>query len=78
MYRMALAANSYWFPEQYAKTALYFWHFQRRSWSDAAPPLILGAAYSSLRGWERNVNAPLTQTEIDLPADPRAQPACGI
>jgi hypothetical protein len=75
---MALAANSYWFPEQYAKTALYFWHFKGRPWGDVAPPLILGAAYSSLRGWERNVNTPLMVADIDLPADPRVQPACGI
>ena len=71
IYRMALAANSYWFPDQYPKTALYFWHFEGRPWSEVAPSLILGAAYSSLSGWQRYVDAPLAQADVDLPTDPR-------
>lgn len=78
LYRIALAANSYWFPEQYAKTALYFSHFENRSWSDVAPQQILGADFSSLSGWQRNVDDRLLQANVKLPADPRVQPACGI
>ncbi len=78
IYPMALAANAYWFPDQYAKTALSFWSFERRWWSDIAPRRLLGADFSSLSGWQRNVNLRLRRTGIDLPPDPRGQPACGI
>jgi hypothetical protein len=78
IYRVALAANSFWFPKQYAKTALYFAHFEGRWWNDVAPQRILGADFSSLSGWRRNVDAPLRQADIDLPADPSTQPSCGI
>lgn len=78
IYRIALAANSYWFPEEYAKTALYTRHFEGVPWSGAPAPLIMSAAFSSLSGWERNVNTPLRKAGIHLPGQSGAQPACGI
>ena len=80
IYRIALAANSFWFPEQYARTAQYFSHFANRPWPRVSAPQVLGATYSSLTGWQRHINAPLWQAKTALPADPRAQPAaaCGI
>ena len=78
IYRIALAANAYWFPAQYAKTALYFWSFEHRPWNYIAPDRILGANFSSLSGWKRNVNFRLVTAGIDLFANPRGQPACGI
>lgn len=77
-YRIALAANAYWFPEQYAKTALYFWSFEHRPWNYIPPDGILGANFSSLSGWKRNVNFRLVTAGIELFANPRGQPACGI
>ncbi len=56
LYRIALAANSHWFPEQYAKTALYFSLFEGRTWDKIDPKLILGSSLSTLSGWQGNVN----------------------
>ena len=78
IYRIAVVANSYWFPEQYAKTALYARHFEGASWNAAPARLIMSAAFSSLSGWERNVNAPLRKAGIHLPGQSGVQPTCGI
>ena len=79
IYRIAVAANSYWFPEQYARTAQYFLHFTGRSWRAISPSLIVSATYSSLTGWRRHVDEPLSRANILLPADPDASPAtCGV
>jgi hypothetical protein len=56
IYRIALAANSYWFPDQYAKTALYLALSEGRSWMDVPPDLVLGPRFSSLSGWQSNIN----------------------
>lgn len=79
IYGIALTANAYWFPREYAKTALYCRYFEGLPWTAVPARLILGAAYSSLDGWRRNVEAPLRRAKIRLPADPQApRPACGI
>ena len=59
LYRIALAANAYWFPEQYGKTALYFSLFEGKKWPDVDPKLILGPRFSTLSGWQESVNIPI-------------------
>jgi len=76
LYRVALAANSYWFPDHYARTALYFSHFHRRPWPDVEPPRILSAAFSSASGWSSNVSYPLTRANIALPGQANGQQGC--
>ena len=78
IYRMALAANSYWFPEQYGRTAQFFTHFAKRSWRQASPPAVMGATFSTLTSWQRNIDTPLRRAGIELPADARMQPICGV
>lgn len=79
IYGMALTANSYWFPEQYARTAQYFLQFANRPWKKVSAPLAMSAAYSSLSGWRRHVDSPLWQARVMPPAGPGAQPAaCAI
>lgn len=39
LYGLALIANSYWFADNYAKTALYFWHFYHAAWRRIPPDL---------------------------------------
>ena len=80
VYRIALAANSYWFPREYARTAQYFSHFENRAWKRVPAPQVLAAAYSSLSGWRQNVEAPLREAKVLLPADPRtgSEAGCGI
>lgn len=80
VYRIALAANAYWFPEQYARTAQYFSHFEGRSWQRVSAPVVLGASFSTLSGWKQRVDAPLWAAKVVPPVDPRAPPeaACGL
>ena len=76
LYRTALIANSFWFPDYYAKTALYFSHFHRKSWNEVEPKLVLGPKFSTLSGWDNNVNGRLLQANIRLPGEPKGQKAC--
>lgn len=79
VYQLALAANSYWFPEQYARTAQYFSRLQNRSWTRISSPLVLSATLSSLSGWKQHVDAPLWQAGLSPPVNPSARPeACGL
>jgi len=76
LFGLALTANSYWFPINYAKTALYFSRFHRKSWRDIDPKLILSAAYSSGSGWEGNVNSRLRRANVTLPGISNEQQGC--
>jgi hypothetical protein len=76
LYGLALTANSFWFPDYYAKTALYFAHFHHKDWSAMPPKAILGREYSSLTGWEKNVNERLLQANVMLPGQSKGQQAC--
>ena len=78
IYRMALTANSYWFPEQYARTAQYFAHFAHRPWRGVPASTVMAAAYSTLSGWQRNVDVRLWQVHIAAPNNPGAEPLCAI
>jgi hypothetical protein len=62
--QVALAANSFWFPREYLKTALFFAIFEQRSWEEVAPEELLGARYSSASGWHENVNIALQMTNL--------------
>jgi len=50
IYEALLAANSYWFPQTYLETAVYF-ELQNKSWNDIDPKEILSANYSSATGY---------------------------
>lgn len=76
LYGIALTANSFWFPDYYAKTALYFSHFHHKTWREIPPKLILGPDLSSLSGWEKNVNDRLLQANVMLPGQSKGQQAC--
>jgi hypothetical protein len=55
LYREALAFNSFWFPRNYAHTALYFKAVRNSGWQDADPRLVMSATFSSASGWRENV-----------------------
>lgn len=76
LYRLALTANAYWFPDNYARTALYFSHFRGMSWGDIDPRLVLGPAYSSASGWQLNVSYPLRRANLTLPGSSTGQRGC--
>ncbi len=50
MYQAALAANSYWFPDQYRTLAQYF-ESKGVPWSSVDPRAVLGQQYSSAQGY---------------------------
>ena len=79
IYRVALVANSYWFPQVYAKTALAFRYFGGIRWRHAPARLALGPRYSSLSGWREHVEAPLRRAKLQPPPEPGSEPAgCGV
>ena len=78
LYRLSLAANSHWFPEQYAKTALYFALFEGKDWMDVDPKLILGPRFSTLSGWQSNVNIAIQFANFLPRTGQMAQQWCAI
>lgn len=52
MYKIALAVNSYWFPNNYLTLASYF-KDQGISWDKVDPKTVLGFQYSSLPGYRQ-------------------------
>lgn len=62
--KVALAANSFWFPREYLKTALLFSIFEKTSWKEVPPGELLGKSYSSGTGWQENVNIALQMTSL--------------
>lgn len=70
MYRVALQANAYWFPENYLTIAQYL-RAQGVEWEDADPKEILGAEYSSASGYAR-IRSLATQ-----PVE-RSESSCGV
>ncbi len=62
--RVALAANSFWFPREYLKTALFFALFEQLPWREVAPADVLGARYASASGWQENINIALQMTSL--------------
>jgi hypothetical protein len=72
MYRVALAVNSYWFPQTYIDLATYFAE-QGTSWDQVDPQVVLGAEYSSAQGYQ--------QTKQRIQSQPKPQSGgggCGV
>ncbi len=70
MYRAALTANSYWFPDTYLTIAKYL-ESKGIPWNNADPKTILGADYSSGSGYGR------IRSEIE-PVKPKSGGSCGV
>lgn len=90
MWRIALAVNSYWFPDTYMTIATYM-KDRGVAWKDVEPQEMLGTNYSSAQGYTKiasQVTAPVSSSQgggcgvdagvpISAPA-PRQQSGCGI
>jgi hypothetical protein len=48
LYREALTFNSFWFPDCYIRTALYFKVVLKTEWRDADPKTVMGSGRISL------------------------------
>ncbi len=67
IYQTLLAFNSFWFPQNYTETALYFNIVKGVDWKDVDPKVILGKDYSSLSGWIKNVDTPVQKIHGLIP-----------
>ncbi|MGV8838853.1 MAG: hypothetical protein ACWA6X_00970 [Bauldia sp.] len=67
LFSEALAFNSFWFPDNYVMTALYFEVFEKTNWADVDPRQVMAANFSSGSGWESNVARPLSTVPDLLP-----------
>lgn len=61
MYRVALAVNSYWFPDTYITIATYMKN-KGVEWKDVSPKEVLGREYSSGSGY-RNISSQVIQPQ---------------
>lgn len=61
LYREALAFNSFWFPNNYIQTALYFKVLKGVDWKDVNPKEVLGYDYSTANKWNKNVRSQITK-----------------
>jgi hypothetical protein len=59
LYREALSFNSFWFPDVYAQTAIYFKLVEGTDWADVDPRLVMSYQFSALGPWSANVQRSL-------------------
>jgi len=76
LYREALAFNSFWFPDTYLQTALYFKLVNNIDWKDIDPKLVMGKDYSSVSGWYKNVSQPFQARGVTL--NELGNTGCGV
>lgn len=67
LYKEALAFNSFWFPNNYIQTALYFKIKQNTDWDRVNPRIVLGYNYSAITQWGKNVAAEIAKIPNLLP-----------
>lgn len=76
IYKTLLAFNSFWFPQNYTETALYFNVIKNTDWNDVNPRIALSKDYSSITGWIQNVDTPIRKIPGLLPK-PQNGGSCG-
>lgn len=81
LYRVALAVNSFWFPETYIETALYYKISKGVDWENVNAAEIMSADYSSAYGWAENVGQPfqkIVQKNPGLLPQAQGGAGCGV
>ncbi len=76
IYREALAFNSFWFPQTYIETALYFKVIKNIDWENVDPKMIMGKDYSSITGWSGTVAKKVA--ELNLVPTQQGGAGCGV
>lgn len=69
LFREALAFNSFWFPDNYLRTALYFKVVEKKDWAEVDPRIVMGARYSSLSMWQAQVQTALARIPNLIPEE---------
>lgn len=77
LYKEALAFNSFWFPDYYVRTALYFKVVRKTEWRDVDPKTVMGSDFSAAGPWQTNVQGRL-QTIPDLIPESQGGANCGV
>lgn len=81
LYKVALQFNSFWFPQTYVQTALYYKIAKNIDWKNVNPAEIMGFDYSSAPGWTKNISRPfqeLTRQNPDLLPQTQGGSGCGV
>lgn len=76
LYKLALQLNSFWFPDNYVKIALYKKLVENQDWQNIDPKEIMSAKYSSISGYLQNVEKKLAQ--LNLPGIQTQGAGCGL
>ncbi len=76
LYKEALAFNSFWFPQTYIETALYFKAVKNIDWENVDPKVIMGKDYSSITGWSSTVAKKVA--ELNLVPTQQGGAGCGV
>ena len=76
IYKTVLGFNSFWFPNNYLETALYFNRVKHTDWNNIDPKVVLSSSYSSISGWIQNVDTPLQKEKIFIPS--QSAGSCGV
>ncbi|MDO8460910.1 MAG: hypothetical protein Q7S38_00545, partial [bacterium] len=77
LYKEALAFNSFWFPQNYIQTALYFKLDKKIDWENVNPKEILGYKYSAISQWMKNVQSQMTKYPNIIPQT-NGGAGCGV
>lgn len=76
LYREALAFNSFWFPQNYIQTALYFKAVKNIDWGNVDPKLVMGKDFSTGSGWSGTVAKKVN--ELGLVPQTKGGAGCGV
>ncbi|KKS38783.1 MAG: hypothetical protein UV01_C0002G0091 [Parcubacteria group bacterium GW2011_GWA2_42_14] len=77
LYREALAFNSFWFPQNYIQTAVYFKAVKNIDWEKVDPKIVMGKDFSSSSGWRKNVGEKLANLGL-VPKAKAGGAGCGV
>ncbi len=59
LFALGKIANSYWYPDKYFETAIYFSQVKETPWDQLDPAVVMSAEYSSINGWNQNIHTAL-------------------
>ncbi|MDO8621511.1 MAG: hypothetical protein Q7R31_04515 [Candidatus Levybacteria bacterium] len=77
LYKEALAFNSFWFPQNYTQTALYFKVVKNTDWEKVSPKEVMGINFSAVSNWAKNVQAEIAKIPNLIPQT-KGGGGCGV
>lgn len=76
LYKEALAFNSFWFPQNYIQTALYFKVVKNTDWENVDAKEVTGENFSAVSNWAKNVQTEVAKIPNLIPQT-RSGASCG-